>query len=108
MNKKLSIYLKYNFYNNIHDCSKALGQYFIYYFFLKKFVFIQQGFVKLIETVIAKIDIVRKKYLFWINGVLLNFLFINEPKKVSQVPIIKNKKNKQHSCWSNIDNKSAY
>ncbi len=60
MNKKLkknSIYLKYNFCNYIHYRSKAWGQYL---FFRNKLVFIQQGFVKLIETVIVKIDIVRK------------------------------------------------
>ncbi len=61
MNKKLknSIYLKYNFCYNIHYHSKAWGQYLIVFFF-KKFVFIQQGFVKLIDTVIVKIYIVRK------------------------------------------------
>ncbi len=83
MNKKLSknsIYLKYNFCNNIHYRSKACGQYF--YFFLKKLIFIQQGFVKLIE----KIDIVRKHLYFEKNAVLFNFLLINEPQKVSQVP----------------------
>ncbi len=64
MNKKLnknSIYLKYNVSTNIHYRSKAWGQYF---FFFKKLVFIQQGFVKLIETVIVKIDIVRKHLYF--------------------------------------------
>ncbi len=83
MNKMLnknSIYLKYNFCNNIHYRSKACGQYY-YYYFLKKLLFIQQGFVKLIETVIVKINIVRKQ----INAVLFNFLSMN-PKKVSQVP----------------------
>ncbi len=62
MNKKLkknSIYLKYNFCNYIHYRSKAGGQY-LFLFFRNKLVFIQQGFVKLIETVIVKIDIVRK------------------------------------------------
>ncbi len=34
------------------------------FIFFKKFVFIQQGFVKLIETVIVKIDIVRKHLYF--------------------------------------------
>ncbi len=64
MNEKInknSIYLKYNFCNNIHYRSKAWGQYF---YFLKKLVFIQQGFVQLIETVILKIDIVRKHLYF--------------------------------------------
>ncbi len=59
MNKKLnknSIYLKYNFCNNIHYRSKACG---LYIYILKKLVFIKQGFVKLIETVIVKIDIVK-------------------------------------------------
>ncbi len=65
MNKKLnknSIYLKYNLCNNIHYRSKAWGQYFNVFF--KKLVFIQQGLVKLIETVIIKIDIVRKHLYF--------------------------------------------
>ncbi len=65
MNKNLnknSIYLKYNFCTNIHYRSKACGQYL--FFFLKKYIFIQQGFVKLIETVIVKIDIVRKHLYF--------------------------------------------
>ncbi len=47
MNEKLnknSVYLKYNFCNNILYRSKAWGQYLVY--FLKKLVFIQQGFVK--------------------------------------------------------------
>ncbi len=57
---KNSIYLKYNFCNNIHYSSRVWGQ----YFFFKKLVFIQQGFVKLIETVIVKIDIVRKHIYF--------------------------------------------
>ncbi len=48
MNKTLN-----NFCNNIHYCSKAWGQYFI---FSKKLVFIQQGIVKFIETVIEKVD----------------------------------------------------
>ncbi len=64
MNEKLnknSIYLKYNFCNNIHYRSKDWGQYF---YFFKKLVFIQQWFVKLIETVIVKIDIVRKHLYF--------------------------------------------
>ncbi len=61
MNEKLNknnLYLKYNFCNNIHW--KAWGQ----FFFLKKLVFIQQRFAKLIETVIVKIDIVRKHLYF--------------------------------------------
>ncbi len=66
MNKMLnknSIFLKYNFRNNIHYRSKACGQY-IYIYFLKKLVFIQKGFFKLIETVIVKINIVRKHLYF--------------------------------------------
>ncbi len=42
INKKLnknSIYLKYNFCNNIHDCSKAWGQYFIYIYYFKEMCF---------------------------------------------------------------------
>ncbi len=57
MNKKLkknSIYLKYNFCNNI------LQKLEVSIFFFKKFVFIQQGLIKLIETVIVKIDIDKK------------------------------------------------
>ncbi len=46
----------------MHYSSKAWDQYF--YGFLKKLVFIQQRFVKLIETVIVKIDIVRKHLYF--------------------------------------------
>ncbi len=64
MNKMLnknSIYLKYNFCNNIHYRSKAWVCILI---FLKKLVFIQQWFVKLIETVIVKIEIVRKHLYF--------------------------------------------
>ncbi len=71
MNKMLnknSIFFKYNFRNNIHYRSKACGQYiyiYIYiYFFLKKLVFIQKGFFKWIETVIVKINIVRKHLFF--------------------------------------------
>ncbi len=66
MNEKLnknSIYLKYNFCNNIHYSSKACSQY-LFLIFFKKLIFIQQGFVKLIETVIVKIDIVRKHLYF--------------------------------------------
>ncbi len=62
MNKKLnknSIYLKYNFCNIL-----SLRSVFFFFFFFKKLVFIQQGFVKLIETVIVKIDIVRKHLYF--------------------------------------------
>ncbi len=65
MNKMLnknSIFFKYNFRNNIHYRSKACGQYI--YIFLKKLVFIQKGFFKLIETVIVKINIVRKHLYF--------------------------------------------
>ncbi len=56
--KKNSIYLKYNFCNKYTLPFKSLKS--VAYFFLKKLVFIQQGFVKLIETMIVKIDIVRK------------------------------------------------
>ncbi len=52
-----SIYLKYNFCNNI--CSNAWGQ-----VFFKKLAFIQRSFATLIETVIVEIDIVRK-YLYF-------------------------------------------
>ncbi len=86
MLKKNRIYLKYNFCNNIHNHSKAWGQY-LFIFFWKKYIFIQQGFVKLVETVIVNIDIVRKLLNKW------------TPKKYqSQVPkkIKKINKNKQH------------
>ncbi len=57
MNKKLnknSIYLKYKFCNNIHYRSKAWSVSKKIYFF-QKCVFIQKGFVQLIETVIVKL-----------------------------------------------------
>ncbi len=54
--KKHSVYLKYNI------MLKSLRSVFIYFF--KKLVFIQQRFAKLIETVIVKIDIVRKHLYF--------------------------------------------
>ncbi len=55
--KKNSIYLKYNFCNNNTTVKKLEVSIIILFF--NKFVFIQQGFVKLIETVIVKIDIVK-------------------------------------------------
>ncbi len=59
MNKKLnknSVYLKYNLCNNIAYTTVQKLEVCIFYFFY--FFFIQQGFVKLIETVIVTIDIV--------------------------------------------------
>jgi len=101
MNKKsnkISIYLKYKVCNNIYYLSKAWGQYFIK--FSKEIRFIQQGFVKLIETVIVKIDMVRKLTLVSLFSILnkccsfkLFYLSMN-PKKVSQAP----KCIKKNSC----------
>ncbi len=47
---------------------------------------IQQGFVKLIETVIVKIDIVRTHLYFESMLFFLTFYLLMSPKKVSQVP----------------------
>ncbi len=58
--KSTAFILKYIFCNNI--CWKAWGQYLKK--IIKKLVFIQQRFAKLIETVIVKIDIVRKHLYF--------------------------------------------
>ncbi len=68
MNKNLknnNIYLKQYTFVTIYTTVQKLGQcFFVLFVFWKKFVFIQQGFVKLIETVIVKIYIVRKHLSF--------------------------------------------
>ncbi len=81
MNKKLnknSIYLKYNFLTIYTTIQKLAVSMFIF-FKTRKLVFIQKGFVKLIETVIVRL-ILLENNIFWINAVLFNFLFINEPQ----------------------------
>ncbi len=57
--------------------------------FFKKLVFIQQSFAKLIETVIEKIDIVRKHLYFELILFFFSFFYKYKKKK-------KKKKNKQH------------
>ncbi len=63
--QKNSIYLKYNFCNNNTIVKKL--EVSIIILFVKKFVFIQQGFVKFIETVILNF--------FWIYAFFHFFSF---------------------------------
>ncbi len=81
---------------------------FSWYFlsFTEIYIFIHQGHIKLIKRASTDIYKCNKRFLFQINAVLLNFLFICESWKIKSITV--STKILCSTTVSNIDNNQKY